>query len=92
MSAKPHILTVSNPLLSGEWRKVTAACGEELKDARPIFTVVTEFYGQGVAAVFNSLRSCGKCLKKVQESGWRTYSYGIVESDQAEELRREREA
>lgn len=94
MSAKPHILTVSDPLLPHEWKQVKAACGEEIKDARAVFSVVMQFrHRPGVDEVFNALGSCGKCLKKVRAEGWRAYSYGIVPGQEAlEELRREMEA
>lgn len=93
MSAKPHILTVPNPILPGEWKKVRTACGEEVHDAEPVISLVTEFQGLGVYEVFNALRSCGKCLKKLKQSGWKRYSYGVVSGmERREELRREMEA
>lgn len=93
MSAKPHILTVSDPLTPSEWKQVQALCGEEIKDAVPVISLVNKFQGQGVYEVFNALQCCAKCLKKVRQSGWKTYSYGVVEGEQQkEELRREMEA
>ena len=93
MSEKPHILTLSNPLLAGEWKVVRAACGEEIKDAEPVISLVTDYKGLGVHEVFNALQSCAKCLQKIKRSGFKRYSYGVVSgSETREELRRRMEA